>query len=125
VRELVNIIQFTLSSKQKKLTLNFDNNHQLSFDFEYLRVFSPAVAKPKNGATTPEVFHKKDVQLTHIEPLGKHGQRLVFNDKHSAIFTDQIFKNLYENYKINWTNYCDSLTSSQNREASINFVEVK
>ena len=119
------IIQFTLSSKQKKLTLNFDDNHQLSFSFEYLRVFSPTEAKPKGDSTTPQVFHKKDVQLIIIEPLGKHGHRIVFDDQHSAIFTDEIFKNLYKNYEVNWQNYCGSLTSSQNREASINFVEVK
>jgi len=119
------ILQFTLSSKQKKLTLNFNDNHQLSFAFEYLRVFSPAETKPKGGSTTPEVFHKKDVQLTHIEPLGKHGHRLVFDDQHSGIYSEEVFKNLYENYQTNWQNYCDNLTSSQNREASINFVEIK
>jgi len=121
----MNIIQFTLSRKQKKLTLDLDNNHQISFSFEYLRVFSPAETKPKNGAVTPEVFHKKEVQLIRIEPLGKYGHRLVFDDKHRAIFTVQIFKELFDQYKINWQNYSNSLTSSQNREASINFVEVK
>jgi len=119
------ILQFTLSVKQKKLTLNFDDNHQLSFTFEYLRVFSPAENKPKGGSTTPEVFHKKNVQLTLIEPLGKHGHRLVFDDQHSAIYTEEIFKNLYKNYQTNWQSYCGGLTSSKNREASINFIEVK
>lgn len=119
------IIQFTLDRKQKKLTLNFDSNLQLSFSFEYLRVFSPVETKAKNGVKIPEVFHKKDVLLTDIEPLGKHGHRLVFDDKHGAIFTDQTFKNLFDNYDINWQSYCSSLTTNQNREASISFVEVK
>ena len=90
-----------------------------------LRVFSPAALKPKQSNTTPEVFHKKNIQLTRIEPLGKYGHRLVFDDKHSAIYSEEIFINLYENHEINWQKYCDNLTSSQNRESSINFVEVK
>lgn len=121
----MSIIQFSISSKQKKLTLSFDNNLQLNFDFEYLRVFSPAAVKPKQSNTTPEVFHKKNIQLIGIEPLGKYGHRLVFDDKHSAIYSEEIFVNLYENHEINWQKYCDNLTSSQNRESSINFVEVK
>ena len=121
----MSIIQFSISSKQKKLTLSFDNNLQLNFDFEYLRVFSPAAVKSKQSNTTPEVFHKKNIQLIGIEPLGKYGHRLVFDDKHSAIYSEEIFVNLYENHEINWQKYCDNLTSSQNRESSINFVEVK
>lgn len=121
----MSIIQFSISSKQKKLTLSFDDNLQIGLSFEYLRVFSPAVAKPKQANTSPKVFHKKNVLLTLIEPLGKYGHRLVFDDQHSAIFSDDIFINLYENYEINWQQYCNSLTSSQNRESSINFVEVK
>ncbi len=121
----MSIIQFSMNSKQKKLTLSFDNNLQLNFDYEYLRVFSPAALKPKQSNTTPEVFHKKNIQLTRIEPLGKYGHRLVFDDKHSAIYSEEIFVNLYENHEINWQKYCDNLTSSQNRESSINFVEVK
>jgi DUF971 family protein len=121
----MNIIQFTLSRQKKKLTINLDSNHQLSLEFEYLRVFSPGEAKPKSGAKIPEVFHKKEVQLTRIEPLGKYGHRLVFDDKHSAIFTDQTFKTLFENYNVNWQGYCESLTGNQNRETSISFVEVK
>ncbi len=119
------IVQFTLSSKQQKLTLNFEDDQQLSFSFEYLRVFSPSENKAKNGAKTPQVFHKKDVQITSIEPLGKYGHRLVFDDQHSAIFTDEVFSILYKNYQQNWQSYSDTLTSSQNREASISFVEVK
>jgi len=121
----MSIIQFSISSNQKKLTISFDNNLQISLSFEYLRVFSPTSANPKQGNTPPEVFHKKNVQLTLIEPLGKYGHRLVFDDKHSAIFSDDILINLSENYEINWQKYCKSLTSSKNRESSINFVEVK
>ena len=121
----MSIIQFSISSKQKNLTLSFDNNLQFNFDFEYLRVFSPAAVKPKQGNTSPEVFHKKNIQLIGIEPLGKYGHRLVFDDQHSAIFSEELFVNLYENHEINWQKYCENLTSSQNRESSINFVEVK
>ena len=121
----MSIIQFSISSKEKKLTLSFDNNLQLIFDFEYLRVFSPAAVKPKQSNTTPEVFHKKNIQLIRIESLGKYGHRLVFDDQHSAIFSEELFVNLYEKHEINWQKYCDNLTSSQNRESAINFVEVK
>lgn len=119
------IVQFTLSIKQKKLTLNFDDNRQLSYSIEYLRVFSPAEAKPKNGSVTPEVFHKKDIQLNTIEPVGKYGHRLIFDDQHSAIYADNDFLMLYQNYERNWQEYCDKLTSVQSRETSINFTEVK
>jgi len=119
------IIQFTLSNQQKKLTLNFDDNSQLSYQFEYLRVFSPGEAKAKNGSLIPEVFHKKEVYLKGIEPLGKYGHRLIFSDKHIAIFSDIDFKMLYKNYENNWQQYCESLTNIHSREASINFTEIK
>jgi DUF971 family protein len=121
----MNIIQLTLSNSQKKLTLNFDDNSQLSYPFEYLRVFSPAEPKPKNGSLIPQVFHKKDVYLTGVEPLGKYGHRLIFDDSHSAIFSNNDFQTLYKNYENNWQQYCNSLTTIQSREASINFTEVK
>jgi DUF971 family protein len=125
IRAFMKITQFTINNKQKKLTLSFDDNNQFSYHFEYLRVFSPAEAKPKNGSTIPEVFHKKNVQLKAIEPLGKYGHRLVFDDQHSAIFTHNDFLSLYQSHEKNWQQYCDSLTSIQNRETSINFTEVK
>jgi DUF971 family protein len=119
------IIQFTLSNQQQKLTLNFDDKSQLSYHFEYLRVFSPGEPKPKSGSPIPEIFHKKDVRLEGIEPLGKYGHRLIFDDSHSAIFSDKDFQMLYQNYESNWQKYCESLTKIQSREASINFTEVK
>ena len=119
------IVQFTLSRQQKKLTLSFDDNNQYSYAFEYLRVFSPAEAKPKNSTNIPEVFHKKNVLLQTIEPLGKYGHRLLFDDQHSAIYTDNDFLALYQNHENNWQQYCDNLTSIQSRETSINFTEVK
>jgi DUF971 family protein len=121
----MSIIQFSMSRKQEKLTLRFDNNRQLSLSFEYLRVFSPGEKKSKGNTSSPQVFHKKHVQLTHIEPLGKYGHRLVFDDQHNAIFTNEMFINLYENHEINWQKYGETLTSTQSREASINFVELK
>ena len=119
------IIQFTLSNQQQKLTLNFEDNSQLSYHFEYLRVFSPGETKPKNGSSTPQVFHKKEVRLKNIEPLGRYGHRLIFNDQHSAIFSDNDFERLYKNYENNWQQYCESLTNIHSREASINFTEIK
>jgi DUF971 family protein len=122
------ITQFILNKARKTLTLHFAVESStelktLTFDYEYLRVFCPVQysAKQKASGALPEVFHKKEVLLLSIEPLGKHGHRLTFDDKHSAIYVNEDFEQLHLEHSKNWPKYIATLTAVQNREASIQF----
>jgi len=132
------ITKFVLNSKQKTLTFtmkevedqNPENKKSQSFvlNYEYLRIFSPSecskVRSAKYSTAIPAVFHKKNINIVTLEPLGKHGHRIGFNDGFSDIYTDNELLELLNNHKSNWKQYLDQLSSANNREESINFKAV-
>jgi len=125
---MAKIIELTLNTKQGKLTVGYDSHESISLSYEYLRVFSPveisAMQSQKPAANTPQVFHKKNVKIAAIEPLGKHGHRLLFDDGFVDIYADDDFITLHQQYPQQWPIYEASLTSINSREQSINFKAV-
>jgi len=132
------ITKFVLNSKQKSLTFimkevedkNPENKKNQSFvlNYEYLRIFSPSecakVKSNKNPTPIPAVFHKKNISVVTLEPLGKHGYRIGFNDGFSDIYTDSELLELLKNFNVNWELYLAQLSSTNNREESINFKAI-
>jgi len=128
-------IKFTLKTKQQTLeVLLSDATSQsippLLLSYEYLRVFSPkelqkvSSNKTSTAKSTPQVFHKKNVLLIAIEPLGKHGHRLIFDDGFDDIFsTNELFE-LSQNFNDNWSCYLENLSTNNSREESINFKAI-
>jgi len=69
--------------------------------------------------------HKKNVLLTHIESVAKHGYRLIFDDGHSAIFSEEYIQTLALEYESRWKNYLDELKiSGHSREAMIDIKQL-
>lgn len=129
------ISKFTLYSEQATLEVKLNQgssqtNDLLSLPYEYLRIFSPSELKKvhsnKKPSTplTPQVFHKKNVQISAIEPVGKHGHRFIFDDGFSDIYSTLELVELSTNYNDYWTQYLNGLTATQSREESINFKAV-
>jgi DUF971 family protein len=125
------IARFIIDNALHNLTIEFSasaaiENSQLSF--EYLRINSPAnsTKKPKSGqALTQVVSHKKDVLLVNIESVAKHGYRFIFDDEHSAIYSEQYIQTLVLEYKVRWQDYLDKLkTSGHSRDTMINFKQL-
>lgn len=117
------IKQFTISHNDASLTIYFTNGESACLGFEYLRVFSP----PITNAAKPQalVTHKKRVQLITIEPVGKHGYRLVFDDQHSAIYCTEYLLQLIQEEQQRWQDYLTELQASgHSREAMIDITQL-
>jgi DUF971 family protein len=121
------IARFLIDNTLNNLTIEFSadvaiENIQLSF--EYLRISSPANST-KKSKTSQVTTHKKDVLLTNIESVAKHGYRFIFDDEHSAIYSEDYVQTLALEYKIRWQNYLNELeTSGHSRETMINFKQL-
>ncbi|PKG85410.1 hypothetical protein CXF85_07460 [Colwellia sp. 75C3] len=121
------IARFIIDNTLHNLTIEFSasaaiKNTQLSF--EYLRVSSPAnsTKKPKTSQVTA---HKKDILLVNIESVAKHGYRFIFDDEHSAIYSEDYVQTLALEYEIRWQSYLNELkTSGHSRETMINFKQL-
>lgn len=121
------ITRFIIDNTLHSLTIEFSTNENISdaqLSFEYLRISSAANSanKVKPGQVTS---HKKNVLLTHIESVAKHGYRLIFDDGHNVIFSEEYIKTLVLEYESRWENYLSELkTSGHSREAMIDIKQL-
>ena len=122
------IKRFIINKTDKTLSLQVglsqvkDQVEWYLLSFEYLRISSPN-AQSKKSQTV--ISHKKQVQLLAIEPVAKHGYRFIFDDQHSAIYSDDYLQNLITEHELRWPAYLDELKSSgHSREAMITIKEV-
>jgi DUF971 family protein len=112
------ISTFILQSTLKQLLIKFPSGESCSLDYEYLRVFSPDVFVKEQ--LTKVVAHKKQVRLTQIESVAKHGYRFIFDDGYSAIYSDEYLALLVKNKIRFWAEYTEQLQKSGlTREESI------
>ncbi|GAA0811590.1 DUF971 domain-containing protein [Colwellia sp. D2M02] len=120
----MNIKRFTLNNENKILIIDFDNSSSYQLPYEYLRISSPSV---KNSKGVKELIcHKKQVQLSAIECVAKHGYRLLFNDNHSAIYSAEYLLQLATEHDIRWQDYLAQLANSgHSREAMIEIKQVQ
>jgi len=121
---------FTLNTKQKSLLIDFytQNNtlttHILSF--EYLRISSPDSIGKKTKSGQPQIIsHKKEVILSNIESVAKHGYRFIYDDGHSAIYSEEYIQLLAKEYEVRWQHYlADIKANGYSREAMIDFKQL-
>ncbi len=140
---MLTIKQFIIASKTSSLTVNFvssnqetlnntmnenEQSHGINFNvsFEFLRVFSPSQTKDKKSKSANQVIsHKKLVQLLSIESVAKHGYRLIFDDGHSAIFSEGYLLELHKHHDKMWEKYLSDLKASgHTREATIDITQL-
>lgn len=118
-----------LNNKQNQLKIEFsakENTANAQLSFEYLRISSPAnsTKKMKNGQVAV-ISHKKAVALTNIESVAKHGYRLMFDDGHNAIYSEDYIETLVLEYEERWKSYLSELKASgHSREAMIDIKQV-
>jgi len=123
------IQNFVIDSSLKKLVIEFsstENSNNAELSFEYLRISSPSNSgkKQKNGQAAI-VCHKKDVVLTDIECVAKHGYRLIFDDGHNAIYSEETIQALVVEHEERWSGYLSELKASgHSREAMIDFKQL-
>ena len=67
------------------MEIAFDDGRTFRLPYEYLRVYSPS-AEVRGHGPGQEVLQagKKDVEITHIEPVGSYAVQLTFSDGHDT-----------------------------------------
>ncbi len=121
------ITRLLLDNEQRSLAVEFSTaseSEQLSY--EYLRISSEAIAnkKLKNGQQFI-ASHKKNVLLTKIESVAKHGFRFIFDDGHEDIYSEAYLKVLIQEYPVRWQRYLTTLKASgHSREAMIDIKQL-
>lgn len=123
------ITRFIIDATLHNLTIEFSANENITsaqLSFEYLRISSDTNSTKKNKAGQIQVTsHKKNVLLNSIESVAKHGYRLIFNDGHSEIFSEEYLQILALEYETRWQHYLRILKDSgHSREAMIDFKQL-
>ncbi len=114
------INKFTLVKNKALLIIAWKNNNipDSSLSYEYLRISTEQPVKKV-------ISHKKQVQLLTIEPVGKHGFRLCFDDSYRAIYSVSFLIELARNYQQRWQQYLDDIKASgHSREMSIDIKQL-
>lgn len=77
--------EIALSQRGRLLTIRFDSGEALALSAELLRVESPSAEVKGHGPGQETLqWGKRDVAITHIEPVGNYAVRLHFSDGHST-----------------------------------------
>lgn len=122
---MLEIKQFIIDKSAQLLTVELASyDRQLSdnwtFNFEFLRVIT-LESTPKTKLAT----HKKQVQLTRIEAVDKHGYRFCFDDDFCVIYSLDELTLLNGQAEQLWQNYLAELKKSgHTREATINIQQL-
>jgi DUF971 family protein len=121
------ITHFIIDNALHSLAIEFSTNNNITkaqLSFEYLRI-SSATSLANKTKTAQVISHKKGVLLTHIESVAKHGYRLIFDDGHSVIFSEEYLQTLALEYESRWQDYLGELKiSGHSREAMIDIKQL-
>ncbi|MCW3170870.1 DUF971 domain-containing protein [Shewanella subflava] len=115
-----NVIGIKLKRKSKLLEVSFDNGEMFNITCEMLRVHSPSAEVQQHGNPIL-VTHKKEVNITAIEPVGNYAVKIVFDDGHdTGLFSWKILYKLGSHQVEIWERYLARLrTEKGSREALI------
>jgi DUF971 family protein len=104
----------------KQLDVYFDNQNEVTFSAEFLRVHSPS-AEVQGHGNAVLVTNKKDVGISTIEQVGHYAARIIFDDGHNTgLYSWDYFVYLAKNHDQLWQNYLDTLKQKKaSREALI------
>ncbi len=77
--------EIKLHQKSRVLEISFADGKTFQLPCEFLRIYSPS-AEVRGHGPGQEVLQvgKKDVEITHIEPVGSYAIQLTFSDGHDS-----------------------------------------
>jgi DUF971 family protein len=111
--------EIKLHKQSRILEIAFNEGSRFELPCEYLRVFSPS-AEVRGHGPGQEVLQagKKNVEITHIEPVGQYAVVLIFSDKHdSGIYSWDYLYDLGVNQERYWQTYLQRMEAAgQSRE---------
>jgi DUF971 family protein len=99
--------EIKLHQKSRVLEIAFADGKRFELPYELLRVYSPS-AEVRGHGPGQEVLQigKKDIDITHVEPVGSYAVQLVFSDGHdSGLFSWDYFYSLGMQQDEKWEHY--------------------
>ena len=106
--------EIKLHQKSRVLEISFADGKAFQLPCEFLRVYSPS-AEARGHGPGQEVLQtgKKEVGITHIEPVGTYAIQLVFSDGHdTGIYSWDLLYQYGLNQEALWQQYLDRLAQS-------------
>lgn len=100
-----------LKDKGKQLYIKFDDDKEVSFTSEFLRVMSPSAEVQGHSPAQRKVIPgKREVAVIGVDPVGNYAVKLSFDDMHNTgIFTWAYFLEMNEQREFLWQRYLDEL----------------
>jgi DUF971 family protein len=107
--------ELKLDRDKRELSVSFDDGRSFALTAELLRVLSPsAEVQGHSEAQRVTVAGKKNVRITHIEPVGNYAVRIVFNDGHdTGLFVWDYLRDLGEHQEARWQAYLADLAAKK------------
>jgi len=106
--------EIKLHQKSRVLEISFADGKSFQLPCEFLRVYSPS-AEVRGHGPGQEVLQagKKEVGITHIEPVGTYAIQLVFSDGHdTGIYSWDLLYEYGLNQEEMWQHYLKRLTEA-------------
>src|ERR1700674_2040470 len=94
--------EIKLHQKSRVLEISFTDGNTFRFPGEFLRVYSPSEGVRGHGPGQ-EILQvgKKDVEITHIEPVGTYAIQPTFSDGHSTGIYSGMFSTITDSARKN------------------------
>jgi DUF971 family protein len=99
--------EIKLHQKSRVLEISFAHGKTFALPCEFLRVYSPS-AEVRGHGPGQEVLQpgKKNVEITHIEPVGSYAIQLTFSDGHNTgIYSWDLLHNYGLHQEEMWQHY--------------------
>ena len=108
-----NVSALKLKRQSRILEISFDDGSQYQLSCEMLRVYSPSAEVHGHG--NPKlVTHKKDVNISKIEPVGNYAVKIVFDDGHdTGLFSWKVLYDLATHQVELWEKYLARLRAEK------------
>ncbi|MEZ9197348.1 gamma-butyrobetaine hydroxylase-like domain-containing protein [Shewanella sp. 10N.286.54.B9] len=108
-----NVESLKLKRKSRQLEMQFDNGESYQLSCEMLRVYSPSAEVHGHGNPVL-VTHKKNVNISAIEPVGNYAVKIVFDDGHdTGLFSWKVLYDLATHQVDLWEKYLARLRAEK------------
>jgi len=118
--------EIKLHQQSRLLEISFADGKRFELPYELLRVYSPSAEVAGHGPGQ-EVLQvgKKDIDITHVEPVGSYAVQFVFSDGHdSGIYSWDYFYRLGMHQDEKWQNYLQRIQNAgASREPGAAFTQ--
>ncbi|MCL1146439.1 DUF971 domain-containing protein [Shewanella sp. 10N.261.52.F9] len=108
-----NVVALKLKRKSRQLEMTFDNGETHQLSCEMLRVYSPSAEVHGHGNPVL-VTHKKNVNISAIDPVGNYAVKITFDDGHNTgLFSWKVLHDLATHQLDLWEKYLARLRAAK------------